>query len=101
MIRGYQVSLSIILQSISQLGFRYGKAGSDSIQGAINTHICLSGSDPTTSNYFSDLSGRVRERQLRQYSDHNSDYREYNLLNPNEVRTMQDGQVLVVSNQKN
>ena len=99
--RGYQVSLSIILQSISQLGFRYGKVGADSIQGAINTHICLSGSDPATSNYFSDLSGRVRERQEKQHSDHNSDYREYNLLNPNEVRTMQDGQVLVVSRNRN
>ena len=100
-IRGYQVSLSIILQSISQMGFRYGKAGADSIQGAFNTHICLSGSDPATSNYFSNLSGRVRERQEREHSDHSSDYREYNLLNPNEVRTMKDGKVLVVSRNRN
>lgn len=96
-IRGYGVSLSIILQSISQLAMRYGQKTSEAIQGAFNTNICLSASDPVTANYFSDLSGRVRERQIRRMEDTNTDYREYNLLNSNEVRTMGDNEALVIS----
>jgi type IV secretory pathway TraG/TraD family ATPase VirD4 len=103
-IRGYRVSLSIILQSISQLGFRYGKIAAESIQGAMNTNVCLSGSDPVTAAYFSNLCGKVRERQRRNTTsllDQNTDYREYNLMNDDEVRTMQDNQTLVVCKNRN
>ena len=96
-IRGYGVSLSIILQSISQLGMRYGQKTAEAIQGAFNTNICLSSSDPVTADYFSNLSGRVRERQIRRFDDTNSDYREYNLLNSDEVRTIGDNESLVIS----
>ena len=51
-IRGYGVSLSPILQSISQLSMIYGKDTAEAIQGALNTNICLSSSDPVTANYF-------------------------------------------------
>ena len=102
-IRGYRVSLSIILQSISQLGFRYGKIGAESIQGAMNTHLCLSGSDPVTADFFSHLCGKVRERQRRNTTlfDQNTDYREYNLMHSDEVRTMQDHQTLVICKNRN
>lgn len=100
-IRGYGVSLSLILQSISQLPMKYGQQTARSIQGAINTNICLSASDPETANYFSELSGKVRERQIRAITDSNSDYREYNLLNPNEVRTIEENEALVISKNRN
>jgi len=45
-IRGYKVSLSIILQSISQLNARYGRDYANSIQGGFNTYLAYSGSDP-------------------------------------------------------
>lgn len=96
-IRGYGVSLSLILQSISQLSMRYGDDAAKSIQGAINTNICLSSSDPVTADYFSNLSGKVRETQIRTFHDTNTDYREYFLLNPNEVRTMNDNEALIIS----
>lgn len=100
-IRGYRVSLSLILQSISQLSMRYGNDAALSIQGAVNTNACLSGSDPSTANFFSDLSGKVRETQVRQFADANNDYREFNLLNSNEVRTMADNKILIVSGNRN
>lgn len=99
-IRGYNVSLSIILQSLSQLITRYGKEG-ESIKEAFNTHICLAGADYYSCDYFSKISGRVRETQTRgnitDPSNLNTDYREYNLINPAEIRTMNDGEVLLVS----
>jgi type IV secretion system protein VirD4 len=100
-IRGYGVSLSLILQTISQLELRYGRGTAKSIQGAINTNICLSSCDIETANYFSDLSGRVRERQIRDFADTYSDYREYNLLNSNEIRTMDENLALVISKNRN
>lgn len=96
-IRGYGVSLSIILQSISQLSMRYGQKTAEAIQGAFNTNICLSSSDPVTADYFSKLSGRVRERQIKDITDTHDNYREYNLINADEVRTMQDYQALLIS----
>ncbi len=100
-IRGYGVSLSLILQSISQLAMKYGQEGAKTIQGAINTNICLSASDPETANFFSELSGKVRERQIREIIDTNNDYREYSLLNPNEVRTIEENEALVISKNRN
>ncbi len=45
-IRGYRVSLSIILQSISQLSARYGQDYAKSIQGGFNSYLTYSGSAP-------------------------------------------------------
>jgi len=100
-VRGYGVSLSIVLQSISQLGMRYGQKTAEAIQGAFNTNICLSASDPVTADYFSNLSGRVRERQVRNMLDHQMDYREFNLINPQEVRTMHEDDALIISKNRN
>lgn len=96
-IRGYKVSLSIILQSISQLHARYGKDTADSIQGGFNTYITYSGADPQTSKFFETIIGRVKERQKKDFGDTTDQYREYNLMNANEVRTIQDDQALIVS----
>jgi type IV secretory pathway TraG/TraD family ATPase VirD4 len=106
-IRGYGVSLSIILQSIAQLSDKYGKETAEAIGGAFNTNLCLDSSDPVTANYFSNLSGKVRERQARASTsnqgmlDPNTEYREYNLLNSNEVRTMRSDEVLIISKNRN
>lgn len=106
-VRGYGVSLSIILQTISQLEDKYGNATAKSILGAFNTNLCLDSSDPHTAEYFSKLAGRVREIQMKNsYSDHNildreTTRQEYNLLNTNDVRTMQSNEILIISKNRN
>lgn len=106
-IRGYGVSLSIVLQTISQLEDKYGQATSKSILGAFNTSLCLDSSDPYTAEYFSKLAGRVRETQMRNsYSnknifDNETTRQEYNLLNTNDVRTMASNEVLIISKNRN
>ena len=106
-IRGYHVSLSVILQSVSQLADKYGKTTAEAIQGAFNTSMCYDSSDPATADHFSNLSGKVRETQIRMNGkeksllDTSTDYREYNLLNSNEVRTMQQNEALIISKNRN
>jgi type IV secretory pathway TraG/TraD family ATPase VirD4 len=101
-IRGYRVSLSIVLQSIAQLNARYGRDYAQSIQGGFGTQIAYAGSDPETASFFERIIGRTR---VYQYQDpthptaqsHMENYREQNLLNSNEIRTMKDDEVLIVS----
>jgi type IV secretion system protein VirD4 len=97
-IRGYKVSLSIVLQSISQLNARYGRDYAYSIQGGFNTNLAYSGADPETAKFFETIIGRKRITQLPNDLKHyNEQYREENLMNANEVRTMDSDQVLIVS----
>jgi type IV secretory pathway TraG/TraD family ATPase VirD4 len=105
-IRGYKVSLSIVLQSIAQLSARYGRDYAQSIQGGFNTAIAYAGSDPETASFFERIMGRVR---VYQYQDpthptaqsHMENYREQNLMNANEIRTMKSEEVLIVSGNQN
>lgn len=101
-IRGYNVSLSIVLQSISQLSARYGRDYAQSIQGGFNTAIAYAGSDPETASFFERIIGKTRVYQRRNPitgdgNDHFEQYREQNLLNANEIRTMKSEEVLIVS----
>ncbi|MBU0673161.1 MAG: type IV secretory system conjugative DNA transfer family protein [Proteobacteria bacterium] len=96
-IRGYGVSISIILQSISQLRARYGAEYANSIQGGFNTYLTYAGADPVTADFFEKVVGRVRLRQKENYFDHVEQYQEYNLMNAGEVRTIDSDEALVVS----
>lgn len=96
-IRGYRVSLSIILQTISQLDARYGKDYAHSIQGGFNTYITYAGADPSTAQFFEKIAGRVRERQKKDFDDATDQYREYNLMNAGEVRMIPKDEALIVS----
>lgn len=100
-IRAYKVSLTIVLQSIAQLSARYGRDVSDAIQGGFNTAMTLSGSDPQTCLFFEKLAGKVRERQRKFLTATTDTYREYNLLNASDIRTLKPGQALVVSTNRN
>ena len=100
-IRAYKVSLTIVLQSIAQLSARYGRDVADAIQGGFNTAMTLSGSDPETCLFFEKLAGKVRERQRKLLLATTDTYREYNLLNASEIRTMKPGETLVVSTNRN
>ena len=96
-IRGYKVSLSIVLQSIRQLDARYGKEVAASIQGGFNTYITYAGADPETADFFEKIAGRVRERQRHHLFDHVDHHHEYNLMNAGDVRTIGADQALIVS----
>ena len=105
-IRGYRVSLSIVLQSIAQLSARYGHDYAQSIQGGFNTAIAYAGSDPETALYFERVMGKTRVYQYhdptagqghRTATSHHEQYREQNLMNAGEIRTMQSDSVLIVS----
>ena len=99
-IRGYKVSLSIVLQSISQLSARYGKDYAASILGGFNTYLTYAGADPETARFFESIIGRVRERSRQNRDDKQEKYQEYNLLNSNEVRTITNHQALIVSSNR-
>lgn len=98
-IRAYKVSLTIVLQSIAQLSARYGKDMAAAIQGGFNTALTYAGSDPETCLFFEKLCGKVRERQRKELLSPNPQdaYREFNLVNANEVRTLGMDEMLVVS----
>ena len=100
-IRGYNVSLSIVLQSIAQLNARYGRDYAQSIQGGFNTSIAYSGSDPETAQFFERIIGKTRVFQMPNFENHMEHYREQNLLNANEIRTMKSDEVLIVSGNQN
>jgi type IV secretion system protein VirD4 len=96
-IRGYKVSLSIVLQSIAQLNARYGRDYAQSIQGGFHTSIAYAGSDPETASFFERIIGKTRVTQFASLDSTMEHYREQNLLNANEIRTMKDEQILIVS----
>lgn len=98
-VRGYNVSLSIVLQSPAQLDARYGREEAHAILSGFNTLITYSGADAETCLLFERLCGKVRERQRKDlFSTNPQDtYREYALVNASEVRTIKRNEMLVVS----
>ena len=99
-IRGYRVSLSIVLQSIAQLSAQYGREYTYSIQGGFNTYLTYSGSDPETVKFFETLCGRQRITQVNEKRDAMEHYRESNLINANEIRTIPAGKALLISSNR-
>ena len=70
----------------------------DAMQGGFNTAMTYSGSDPETCRFFEKLCGKVRERQKRDlFSTAPDTYREFNLVNADEVRTLAKNETLIVS----
>ena len=96
-IRGYGVSLSIVLQSSSQLPMKYGVETSKAIQGGFNTNMCLCAADLVTADYFSQLCGRVVEKRTKYERDLVPTREEYNLFNSDAVRTMEEDECLIIS----
>ena len=104
-IRGYRVSLSIVLQSIAQLSARYGRDYAQSIQGGFGTQIAYSGSDPETASFFERIIGRTRVYQYQDptahvghsVTSHTENYREQQLMISKKIRTIYDDEVLIVS----
>ncbi len=96
-IRGYRVSLSIVLQSLSQLSARYGRDYAQSIQGGFMTYLAYAGSDQDTARFFEAIAGRVVDVRREKIEDFTQQRQEYNLLNADEVRRIGDTQAVLVS----
>ena len=105
------MSLSVVLQSVAQLWLsswpRYEPRHRPCAawlrhDGGFNTIQTYSGSDPETCTFF--LCGKVRERQRRDLMNPNpnplDNYREFNLVNADEVRTLGANATIVVSTNK-
>ncbi len=96
-IRGYKVSLSIILQSISQLSDRYGADYARSIQGGFKTYITYAGSDASTRSFFEELSGKTVMWDKKRLEDIKEYRQEFNLMNAGDLRTLPEHQAYVVT----
>lgn len=53
--RGYDIGVTTIVQTITQLQDRYGEKKAESILGNCATKICLNAANRSTANYFKDL----------------------------------------------
>lgn len=100
-IRGYGVSISAIVQSTAQLKQRYGDNQGDVIISAFNSYITFSGSDLLSTEFFKNMIGTVRERQKKELTDTVDTYREYSLLNTDEIRRLGNEQALFITKNKN
>lgn len=95
-IRKYRVSISIVLQSISQLDTKYGKA-SEAIKGGIGSYIVFSGADYSTGKEISDVIGKriLVDKKSNFVSEEH--YREMTLLSPDQIRTLKANNAVFVS----
>lgn len=100
-IRSYRVSLSIVLQSLSQLSARYGAEYARSIQGGFHTYLTYSGADPETARFFQDISGKVVETRREKIENILEQRHEYNLLNADAVRRIEESQAVLISSNRN
>lgn len=92
-IRKYRVSLSLILQSMSQLATNYGKdKAATIIEGGVGAKLFFSGCDMETAKRVETMLGKKRISKPR--FDGTSDHREENLMNADRIRTMHHDRAL-------
>ncbi|MDR1988229.1 MAG: type IV secretory system conjugative DNA transfer family protein [Candidatus Peribacteria bacterium] len=101
--RKYKVSLSLVLQSFSQLETQYGQEKANTIiEGGVNSKLFFSGTSQKTAQAIERMLGRVI-RQESYHTDRNetiTNRNEFNLLNADEIRTLQDNQALLLTGNK-
>jgi type IV secretory pathway TraG/TraD family ATPase VirD4 len=99
-IRKYNVSLSIILQSFSQLETQYGKNKSKTIlEGAINSMLFYSGAGIDTALAVERMLGKVirDETYTMNSREERTDRKQFNLLNADEIRTLPNNQAFFIT----
>ena len=91
-IRKYRVSLSLILQSVSQLRQRYGNdAATTILEGGINGKLFYAGLDTQTAKMVEEMLGNVTYAEP---------YRKESLLSAYSVRTMDKDEAIFLSGNK-
>lgn len=97
-IRSYRVSISIILQSISQLSALYSKHEAASIQGGISSYMTYGGSDEETTQFFQNKAGMFRTTvEPHEFNRFEQRINDHHLLQASDIRTMNDDTALFVS----
>ena len=101
-IRKYKVSLTLVLQSISQLETQYGHNKTKTIvEGGVNSKLFYTGASLDTAHTIERMLGRVIQNDYRLYSEHNEIQRqEFNLLNADEIRTQPEYQAFFITGNK-
>lgn len=95
-IRKYRVSISIVLQTISQLQDKYGRAA-DSVKGGIGSYIVFAGADTNTAKEISESIGKEQIIERNRYTEIEQRYHESNLVNPDEIRTLEENEIIFLS----
>ena len=95
-IRKYRVSLSIVMQSISQLDSKYGK-NADAIKGGLGSYLVLSGADYVTAKEISDIIGKKLLIERNHFTEIEQHYHELTLLTPDQIRTLDGNQAVFLS----
>ena len=95
-IRKFEVSLSVILQNFSQLESNYGKTDAKSIiEGGFQTKMFYPGLPHGTASEVETALGQEVVREVNLKGEAKIKYQ--SLLNADRIRTLQDGQALMVS----
>ena len=95
-IRKYRVSLSLVMQSIAQLKAKYG-FHAEAIKGGIGSYIVFAGADNMTAREISETIGKKQIIERNKITDVVHSQRESNLLNPDQIRTLEDRQAVFLS----
>lgn len=94
--RRYRISISIVLQTISQLYDKYQRSA-DSIKGGIGSYVVYAGADHNTALHISEAIGKQQIEERNHFADVSKNWREYNLLNPDQIRTLRDNEIVFLS----
>ncbi len=94
--RKYRVAFWIFLQSLSQLESRYGLQEAQTITDGLATDIYMSGLDVKLAKQICERVGRKRRTDHKERSA----YGEINLMNPDEIISMEDDEVLLLHSNK-
>lgn len=98
-IRKYGVSLSIVMQSIAQLHTRYGHSAEE-IKGGLGTYLVFAGADRHTAKEISETIGFKVYIERNNFSDTVRHRDQKNLINPDQIRTLGDDQIVFLTRNK-
>jgi len=96
-VRKYHVSLSLVLQGISQLSDKYGEVKARAVKSGIGSTLIFQGCDHGTANEYSAIMGQKTTAQRNHFDDVVTHYSQQSLLAPDEIRTMNDDQAVFIS----
>ena len=102
-IRKYKVSLTLVLQSFSQLYTQYGHERAKTIiEGGVNSKLFYAGASLDTAKTIEQMLGKVirDEIYISSTTGEKMSRREFNLLNADEVRTLPENQAFFITGNK-